>query len=268
MREPTLPNFAKHFAHRFSASLLALAALAALATVFAIAPARSAAQPPETGNAPETPAPATHSHLHNPTDNPDEAETPSDEERQEHAFLHSSMVQSIAKILHLSVDATSDIFVGINFAIIALAIVIPLTKIMPRVMRQRSITLSHEIKTAREATEDAKGRLSAVEEKLAGLGQEIEKFKAQVEQEALEDQKRIKAAIEEESARIVASAEQEIGAAAAQARRGLRHFAAELAIDQASKQLALTPETDNALIVEFVAQANAEANGTKRGGTN
>ena len=40
--------------------------------------------------------------------------------------------------------------------------------------------------------------------------------------------------------------------AAAQARRGLRHFAADLAIDQAARQLVLTPETDRALIAEFV----------------
>ena len=46
---------------------------------------------------------------------------------------------------------------------------------------------------------------------------------------------RIKATLEEESARIVAAAEQEIGVAAAQAKRGLRNFAADLAIEQAAK---------------------------------
>ena len=251
MRKPTL---------RISVQILGLAVLVIVAAALAGAPYRAAAQ-----QAPPTP----QAQASNPAVSQSTEETPSDEEKQEHAFLHSSMVQSIARILHLSVDATSDIFIGINFAIIALAIVIPLVKIMPRIMRQRSVTLSQEIKTAREATEDAKTRLTAVEEKLAGLGQEIEKFKTQVEQEALEDQRRIKAALEEESARIVASAEQEIGAAAAQARRGLRHFAAELAIDQAAKQLVLTPETDQALIAEFVAQAAGEAgNGMKRGGKN
>jgi F-type H+-transporting ATPase subunit b len=50
----------------------------------------------------------------------------------------------------------------------------------------------------------------------------------------------------------VAAAEQEIGVAAAQARRTLRHFAADLAIEQAAKHLVLTPETDRALIAEFV----------------
>ncbi len=40
--------------------------------------------------------------------------------------------------------------------------------------------------------------------------------------------------------------------AAAQAKRGLRNFAADLAIDQAAKQLVLTAENDRALIAEFV----------------
>ena len=94
----------------------------------------------------------------------------------------------------------------------------------------------------------------------------MHKFRAQVEQESLEDEKRIKAALSEESARIVAAAEQEIGVAAAQARRGLRNFAADLAIEQAAKQLALTPETDRALIAEFV--AGVAADGTGKGGKN
>jgi F-type H+-transporting ATPase subunit b len=73
-----------------------------------------------------------------------------------------------------------------------------------------------------------------------------------VEQQIALDEQRGKAALEEEGARIVAAAEQEIGVAAAQARRSLRHFAADLAIDQAVKKLVLTPETDRALIAEFV----------------
>ncbi len=64
----------------------------------------------------------------------------------------------------------------------------------------------------------------------------------------------------------MAAAEQEIGVAAAQARRGLKHFAADLAIEQATKQLVLTPETDRALITEFVSDLNG--NGKARGGQN
>jgi F-type H+-transporting ATPase subunit b len=109
-----------------------------------------------------------------------------------------------------------------------------------------------DIESARKVTEDANARLSAVEAKLASLGDEIQKFKTGVDEDIKRDEGRIKAALEEESARIVAAAEQEIGMAAAQARRELRHFAADLAVDQAAKQLVLTPETDRALIAEFV----------------
>ena len=107
-------------------------------------------------------------------------------------------------------------------------------------------------------------RLSAVEAKLASLDQEIAKFRAEVEQQIAQDEQRGKAALEEESARIVASAEQEIGVAAAQAKRSLRHFAADLAIDQAVKKLVLTPETDRALIAEFVSETGRDENGGGR----
>ena len=122
-------------------------------------------------------------------------------------------------------------------------------------MRNRAVKLREDIESARKVTEDASTRLAAVEAKLASLGDEIAKFRAEVEAESLQDQARIKATLEEESTRIVAAAEQEIGVAAAQARRTLRHFAADLAIDQAAKQLVLTAETDRALIAEFVADA-------------
>jgi F-type H+-transporting ATPase subunit b len=54
--------------------------------------------------------------------------------------------------------------------------------------------------------------------------------------------------------------------AAAQARRGLRNFAADLAIENATKQLILTPETDRALIAEFV--GDVVRNGASGGGKN
>ena len=194
------------------------------------------------------------------------APAPKSAEEQEQAFLHSPIVQSVARILHLKLETTIFLLLGINFAIIFFAIVIPLGKVMPKIIRKRSQTLSHDLETAREATADAQSRLSAVEAKLAGLGEEIEKFRAQVEQDSLEDEKRIKAALGEESTRIVAAAEQEISVAAAQVRRGLRDFAADLAIDQASRQLAMTQETDRALIAEFVAGVAADAAG--KGGQN
>jgi F-type H+-transporting ATPase subunit b len=166
----------------------------------------------------------------------------------------------------LNVDTTITLLLVINFAIIFFAVAIPLTRALPKIIRKRSETLSQDLTSARQATAEAQARLSAVEAQLAGLGEEIKKLTAQVEQESVEDEKRIKASLGEESARIVAAAEQEINAAVGQAKRGLRSFAADLAIGQAEKQIALTPETDRALIAEFVAGVAGDAAG--KGGRN
>lgn len=170
-------------------------------------------------------------------------------------YRHTPLVQSLAKVFHLDVEVTARLFEYFNFGIIVLAIVIPLVKIMPKVLRQRSETLKKDLETARKTTADANARLSAVEAKLSKFDSEIAEIRARVEAESKQDEQRIKASIQEESGRIVAAAEQEISVAAAQAKRGLRSFAAELAIEQAAKQLVLTPETDRALIAEFVGDA-------------
>lgn len=231
------------------------AAIAALALLLAFAPYRALGQ--------STAAPAASQTA---TTNSATTENSKAAESEEDAFLHSPMVQTIAHALHLDVNTASHIFLVLNFAVIFFAIVIPLARVMPGLFRKRSQTLSHDLKTARDATADANARLSAIEAKLAGLGDEMKQFREQIERESLEDEKRIKAAIVDESARIVASAEQEITMAAAQARRGLRNFAAELAIDHAGKQMKLTPETDRALIAEFVSQVSSD--GAGKGGAN
>jgi F-type H+-transporting ATPase subunit b len=235
-----------------------VAIIAAFACALACAPYRVLAQ--SAGSSGSAPAASSQS------GNTASSESPKSEEDQEKAFLQSPAVQTMARVMHLDVATASKIFIAINFAVIFFAIVIPLARIMPKMFRNRSQTLSQDLRTAREATADANSRLSAVEAKLAGLDAEMKKFRAQVEQDCIEDEKRIKASIGEESTRIVATAEQEIGAAAAQARRILRSYAAELAIDHAEKQLALTPETDRALISEFVSSVAGDS--ANKGGNN
>lgn len=182
-------------------------------------------------------------------------------EAGDNAFRHSEVIKAVAKALHLSKETTARGFEIINIAVVVFGIGIPLYRFLPKYLRNRSEKLSGDIEAARKQTEDANSRLKAVESKLAHLDEEIAKFRSDLKAEMEQDEARIKAAIEEERERVVAQAEQEIGKAAAQAKRGLRHFAAELAIEQASNQLVLTPETDRALIAEFVSNAG-------KGGTN
>jgi F-type H+-transporting ATPase subunit b len=239
-----------------------LAACAALAAGAAVAPLCKAAQEPGPGSKPEIASPASTA----PGDAGRES-AKSDEEQQNNAFrLEGPVVKWTARTLNLSPEKAADIYEAVNFLIIALAIGVPLFRWLPKFLRNRKEKLRSDIESARKVTEDANTRLSAVEAKLSQLDEEIQKFRAEVEAESLHDEARIKASLAEESTRIVESAEQEIGVAAAQARRGLRNFAADLAIDQAAKSLVLTPEIDRALIAEFV--GDVVRNGAAGGGKN
>jgi F-type H+-transporting ATPase subunit b len=230
-----------------------------VAAAVAVAPVRLAAQE-------SAPAATSQAAAPNSAEAP-KADAPKSQEEQNKAFLtEGPIVKWTAKTFGLSPEAAANTFEFINFGLIVLLVGIPIVRILPKVFRKRSQTLVANLQTAREATEAANARLSAVETKLAGLDDEIKKFRAEVEQESLADEARIKAALADESARIVQAAEQELTVAAAQARRGLRNFATDLAIEQAARQLNLTPETDKALIAEFVGQVSRDAAG--KGGKN
>jgi F-type H+-transporting ATPase subunit b len=186
------------------------------------------------------------------------------EEQENDEYRHAPIVESLAKLMHMDVETAARTFEIFNVGVVVLGIVIPLIRIMPRLLRSRTQKIQVDMESARRTADDANKRLSAVEAKLASLDNEIAKFRTEVEEQIAQDEQRGKAALEEERTRIVASAEAEISVAAAQAKRSLRTFAADLAIDQAAKQLVLTPETDRALIAQFVNEAGRD--GTNGGG--
>uniref|UniRef100_E6QHR4 Putative F0 sector of membrane-bound ATP synthase, subunit b AtpF n=1 Tax=mine drainage metagenome TaxID=410659 RepID=E6QHR4_9ZZZZ len=179
-------------------------------------------------------------------------------------YLHSATVRWIAHAFHASTETAARTFEWINFAILALAIVIPLARILPRVMRRRAEALREQLESARTATADANTRLTAVEQRLSGLDTEIAAIRHQVESEMQQDEAHYKTNLQEETARIVASAEQEIVVAAAQAQRELKQYAAGLAIDKALAEITLSSEQESALIADFA--RNSGTNGT--GGAN
>jgi F-type H+-transporting ATPase subunit b len=229
------------FTHRFLCISL-LAALFAGAMPVVLSAQEAAAKPETTVQAPANKA--------QEASKPEERK--SQEEQNEAFLLDNPMVKWTAKALSVDQKTASNIFLFINFGILVLGVGIPLGRLMPKVIRKRSQTVSANLEEARKATAEANTRLSAIETKLSGLDAEIAAIRTQVEQESLQDEVRIKASIEDEKSRIVAAAEQEIGVAALHARRGLQDYAANLAIEQAAKELILTPESDRALIEEFL----------------
>lgn len=187
----------------------------------------------------------------------DEPETSSDVEQ----YRHSAAVKAIARFAHIRTETAAQIFEDFNSAVLLIAIGVFLWKFLPKMFRNRSQRLQKELVTARLATEDANHRLAEVETRLLRLDTEIDAIRHQVEQESVEDEKRIHATLELERERIIASAEQEIAAAQAMAQRGLKKFAADLAIDHAMRKIQLSNDTDRALVREFGKSLNKNSGG-------
>jgi F-type H+-transporting ATPase subunit b len=229
------------------------AVLLCLLTLFSAAPRKVMAQ--------AHPEPAAQPSIETPAEeakNPPRTEAAKSEEENNDQYRHAPIVESLAKLMHMDVETAARTFEIFNVGVVVLGIVIPLIRIMPRLLRKRTQKIQVDMESARKTTDDANRRLSAVEAKLASLDNEIAKFRSEVEDQITQDEQRDKATLEEERTRLVASAEAEINVAAAQAKRSLRHFAADMAIDQAARQLVLTPETDRALIAQFVNETSRD----------
>ena len=188
----------------------------------------------------------------------------SDEQGSQDAFRHAAAVQWMASHLHISVETAAKAFEDINSGILILLIATFLVRKVPALYRKRRETIQAALVDARSATEQANERLSAVEERLSRLDTEIEAIRQQAERDVLQDEARIKQALEDERRRIVESAQHEIDSAGVAAQRRLKQFAAELAIERATRDLHLTPETDRLLVSDFGKNLNADLGRERR----
>lgn len=179
---------------------------------------------------------------------------------QTEAFRHAAPVKKIAALTGMSVETTAKIFEDLNSAILIGLILWFILKTVPKMLRKRSENLQKQLLEAQVETAHAAERLAAVEERLSKLGIEIESFRQQTERDIAGDEKRIQEALEEDKKRIIASAEQEISAAVDTARRDLKKFAAELAVDRAMGRIHLSEDDDHKLIHRFAESLKGERN--------
>ncbi|HWB31894.1 MAG TPA: ATP synthase F0 subunit B [Acidobacteriaceae bacterium] len=184
------------------------------------------------------------------------------EQHEEDAYLKSPSVVAIGRAVGLNPDQAATAFTVFNFVVLALAFGVVLGKVLPKAIRNRNTAIQKYLVDARTATEEARVRLSSVEERLAKLDGEIAAMRTHAEQEAEKEEQRLRAAVEEEKKKILASAEQEIAAASLQARKQLQQHAAELAIEQAARKLVVTAETDRLLVQRFAQRLTGD-NGKK-----
>lgn len=168
------------------------------------------------------------------------------------SYTHSPAVASLSKHLGLSTNKGSRLFEDFNSAVLIAIILYYLLKILPSKFRAKRQAINHDLTDARRATEDAQQRLKAIEARLASLGGEVDALRQQAAESSKAEELRIHASIEEERKRILHSVETEIAATQANAERGLKRYASDLAVDRAAERLQLTPEGDRALIDEFL----------------
>jgi F-type H+-transporting ATPase subunit b len=178
-------------------------------------------------------------------------------------FRHSAAVQSLAKHAGVSTETMAQLTEDLNSAIMIGAILWFIFLFVPKMYRRRSESLQKNLFDARSASAAASARLAVIEERLSKLGIEIEAIRAQTERDSADDEKRIHDSLEAEKQRLLSSVEQEVEAAGAAARRDLKKYAANLAVERAMAEIRLTDEDDRALIRSFGQNLGNNHNGER-----
>jgi F-type H+-transporting ATPase subunit b len=176
------------------------------------------------------------------------------------AIRHSPSVKWIARHTGLTADQAYWLCLILNFAVIFFFLARLMRKKLPGYFNGRTATIQKGIEEARKMSEDARRRLADVEGRLSRLDAEIASMRSEAEENAKIEEQRLLAAGEEERKRIVASAEQEIEMAANTARRELKSYVGELAIELAEKKIRVNKDTDEALVRAFTAQLGKDGN--------
>ncbi len=170
----------------------------------------------------------------------------------------SPSVVKLGGMLGMKPETSVVAFQWFNFLVLAVLVGYGLLKALPKAFRGRTENIQKNLVEARVATEEARVRLSAVEDRLSRLDGEIAALRSENEKAAADEEARIQAQVEDEKKRIVEAAEQEIAAASNAAHRSLRAYAAEIAVDRAAQQLNLSAEDDRLLIESFAGRLGAE----------
>lgn len=166
-------------------------------------------------------------------------------------FKHSPVVRWVASKLGISVQAEYWVLYTIDFLIIAVLIGWAWKSNIPAAFRARTASIRKTMDEAQAASADANRRLSEIEGRLSKLDQEIAQMRTSAEAEAAAEEQRIRAAAGEDSRKIVESAQAEIESATRLAQRGLKAFAAELAVTLAEKRMQVDANTDRQLVQRF-----------------
>jgi F-type H+-transporting ATPase subunit b len=141
-----------------------------------------------------------------------------------------------------------------NFVVLAGAIVYFSAKQGGPYFAARSRQIRKDMLEAGDVRKEAEERAAAVDRKLANLGADITRLKAESEQERQAEIERLRRHRAAERAKIQAHAEREVESAGKAARLELKRYAAELAVQLAEQKIraGMTGEIQDGLVRGFV----------------
>ena len=153
-----------------------------------------------------------------------------------------TVVQMIAKI--------------VNFAILGGVLVYFLKTPISTYLVSRSTQIRQDLVAAAELRSTASAQLADIDRKLQALPAELDKLRAQGEQDVKAEQARIAQTAAAERERLIAQTHREIDARLRMARRQLTEDAADLAIKIAEERIkrTITPEDQLRLVDRYAAQ--------------
>jgi F0F1-type ATP synthase membrane subunit b/b' len=153
-------------------------------------------------------------------------------------------------------------FKWVHFVIVAIAIYWVFGKALPPIFRRNADNISEAISKATLAKAEAERQLQEASTKLAGLEQEMAKFRAQAQKDAAAELDRLRTLTKLDAEKIGAAAKAEIEAAERAARVELKELAAKLAMDRAESLVAkeLTPAVQEAMLNGFVQSLQGRPN--------
>jgi F-type H+-transporting ATPase subunit b len=141
-----------------------------------------------------------------------------------------------------------------NFAILAVGLGYLVNKNLPPFFRSRTAEIQQGITEAQQIKRDAEARAAQVEARMQKLGEEIDQFRAQSREEMRQEGERIQQETVKQLRHLEQLAQQEIKAASKAARRELKSYAAQLALDLAEQRVRarLNAGTETALVDGFI----------------
>ena len=147
-----------------------------------------------------------------------------------------------------------------NFAILAGGLGYLMSKHLPTFFSSRSAEIQKDISEAQKAKQDSDQRAAAIDKRVAGLGADIEAFRAKASAEMAQEGERIRKETAAQIRKIHDQAQIEIESAGKTARREVRLYAANLALDLAAQRLRsrLDASAEAGLVDNFIGDLRAQ----------